>query len=70
MFGPIAGASTRAAGVFSFDRVVVATVKSRSYILGPADPDGFLEAVAMRTPQLQRKGSGLPAPLATPALRA
>ena len=50
---------SRSAGVFSVDRLLVATRDSRTFIIAPADQEGFLDAVAQRCPQLERKGFGL-----------
>lgn len=59
--------SARSAGVFSFDRIQIATA-SRTYIIAPEDPAGFLNAVALRTPHLGRKGSGLAPQWTSPAI--
>jgi hypothetical protein len=59
---------TRSAGVFSCDRMRVVTSQLREYVIAPADADAFLDAVARRAPQLQRKGMGLSLPLSVPDL--
>jgi hypothetical protein len=55
---------SRSAAVFSMDRMLVSTRDSHTYIIAPADQGGFLDAVAQRCPQLQRRGFGLGLPLA------
>jgi hypothetical protein len=59
---------SRSAGVFSMDRMVVVTRDSRTFIIAPADQEGFLEAVSLRCPQLERKGFGLALPFSPTAI--
>jgi hypothetical protein len=59
---------TRSAGVFSMDRMLVVARNGKSWIIAPADAEGFLAAVAMRCPHLERKGSGLASPLSSPTV--
>ena len=59
---------SRGAGVFSLDRIRVVTSRPRTYVIAPADQNGFLDAVASRAPQLERKGAGLSLPFSTPTL--
>lgn len=58
----------RGAGVFSMDRILVVTKESRTFVIAPADPNGFLDAVAQRSPQLERKGFGLALPFSAPTI--
>ena len=51
--------STKSAGVFSVDRMRVVTTDGRLFLIAPADAEGFVEELARRAPQLERKGFGL-----------
>jgi len=50
---------SRSAGVFSTDRVLVITQQRKRFIIAPAEQQRFMEEVAKRTPQLERKSFGL-----------
>jgi hypothetical protein len=56
---------SRSAGVFSTDRMLVTAGDGRTFIIAPNDQEGFLDAVAQRAPQLERKGFGLAVPFAS-----
>jgi hypothetical protein len=53
---------TRSAGVFSTDRVIVATKEPKTYIIAPAEQERFFDEVARRAPHLERRAGGLALP--------
>jgi len=55
---------SRSAGVFSTQRILVVTAEGKRYLIAVADEEGFLEAVAARCPQLEKRGFGLAVPMA------
>ena len=57
----------RSAAVFSVDRLAVGTRDGRTFVIAPADQAGFLNAIAERCPQLERKGFGLGLRISAPA---
>jgi hypothetical protein len=58
---------TRSAAVWSTHRVLVAVQTGRPYIIAPAEQKRFLDEIAKRAPQLERRGSGLRLPASPPA---
>jgi hypothetical protein len=59
-----ASSDSRSAGVYSTDRVMVATKKPKTYVIAPVEQDRFFEEVARRAPQLERRAGGLALPFA------
>ena len=54
---------SRSAAVFSSDRVQIVTRNGKTWVIAPADQTGFLDAVLLRAPQLEKKGFRLALPL-------
>jgi len=52
----------RSAGVFSSQRIAIATREGKRYLIAVAEEERFLEEVARRSPQLERKSFGLGTP--------
>ncbi|HSW38842.1 MAG TPA: PH domain-containing protein [Acidobacteriota bacterium] len=59
---------SRSAGVFSTDRILVVTRKGRRFLISPIERESFLNQVAQKNPQLQRKGMGLGLPFSPPTI--
>jgi hypothetical protein len=59
---------SRSAGVFSTDRVLVITQNDKRFIIAPAEQQRFMDEVAKRTPQLERKSFGLALPFSMPTM--
>lgn len=58
---------SRSAAVFSVDRILVDTRSGRRYLIAVAEEERFMDELARRCPQLDRKPSGLGMPLAAPS---
>jgi hypothetical protein len=58
---------TRSAAVFSADRVHIVTQSGKRFIIAVAEEARFLDEVAKRCPQLDRKPFGLGTPLSAPS---
>lgn len=58
---------SRSAAVFSTDRVFIATNEGKRFIIAVAEEERFLDALAARCPQLDRKPWGLGMPLSSPS---
>jgi hypothetical protein len=52
-------ASSQSAGLFSTSRMLVSTRHGRRYLIAVQEEDRFIDEVAKRCPQLERKGFGL-----------
>ena len=59
---------SRSAGVFSTDRILVVTQGGKRFLIAPVEQARFLDEVARRTPQLERKGFGLALPVSSPTI--
>lgn len=57
----------RSAAVFSTDRIFIGTKEGKRFIIAAAEEERFLDALAARCPQLDRKGPGLLLPLSAPS---
>ncbi len=57
---------SRSAAVFSTDRILIVADGNKRFLIAPADQERFIDAVAQRAPQLERKGFGLALPFSTP----
>jgi hypothetical protein len=57
---------SRSAGVFSIERILVVTGEGKRFLIAPADQAHFLNEVAQRAPQLERKGFRLGLPFSAP----
>jgi hypothetical protein len=58
----------RSAAVFSTDRILVVTQDGKRFLIAPAEREGFLDAVARKTPELERKSFGLALPFSSPTI--
>jgi len=58
--------NSMSAAVFSSQRILVVTSEGRRVLIAVAEDDRFLEEVARRAPQLERKAYGLGVPFAPP----
>ena len=56
------------AGVFSTDRILVVTREGKRFLIAPAEREHFLNEMAQRTPQLERKSFGLGLPFSSPTI--
>jgi hypothetical protein len=55
---------SRSAGVFSTDRILITTKEGKRFLIAVAEEARFLDEVAQRSPQLERRSSGLGLPFA------
>jgi len=58
-------ADSRKASVFTNDRLLIGTRAGKQYVIAPAEAERFIDEVARRAPQLERKSFGLGLPLSS-----
>ena len=59
---------SRSGGVFSADRILLVTREGKRFLIAPAEQKRFLDEVARKTPDLERKNFGLALPFSSPTI--